>query len=145
MSIRSEFKALIDGDKQLFKKEVYSILEGMLDSKFNKVWQNESNKLFEKTVCEKEEINEEVLQEVPVKTYMPIQEINDSINYDRTTWIVAKDGSQIEVTPKMAKYLAELYDSLNNTHKEKLVKLIKESTQGFKKAVKTAEKLYGDK
>lgn len=145
MSIRSEFEALMLNDKQLFKKEVYSILESMLDAQFDKVWKNESEKLFEKTVCVKPEKPTEVITEETLKTYMPIQEINDSINSNRTTWITGKDGSQIEITPKMAKYLAELYNSLNTLHKEKLVKLIKESDHGFKKAVKTAERLYGDK
>jgi hypothetical protein len=74
--------------------------------------------------------------------YMPIQEVNNAINTNRTNWITAKDGSQLELTPTMAKYLAELYKTLNTSHKDKLINLILESDHSFKKAVKTAEKLY---
>ena len=81
------------------------------------------------------------LESVQVE-YMPIQEINNAINTNRTNWITAKDGSQLELTPTMAKYLAELYKTLNTSHKDKLINLILESDHSFKKAVKTAEKLY---
>lgn len=144
---RPEFLALASSDVNEFKKELFRLLEDRISTEMAKLYLKESSGIINNIVLEKKKpvhlTEQKIAKQVPV--YMPITELNDSINFSRTVWLTAKDGSQLEVTPKMAKYLAELYNSLNKMHKEKLVNLILESDHGFKKAVKTAEKLYGDK
>lgn len=146
MNIRSEFLAIINEDKDLFKKELFSSIQDKISEKMAIEYLNESKKLIKniKSKQKNKTINEEIVKQPPI-VYMPINEINLAINNNRTNWLLAKDGTQLEITPKMAKYLAELYKSLNNLHKEKLVNLITESEHGFKKALKTAERLYGEK
>ena len=141
---RSEFLALMNEDKHLFKKELFSILENKISEKITLRYVNESKKILSSIKTKKIHKIKEQIEVKPVTIYMPINEVNSAINNNRTNWLLAKDGSNIEITPKMAKYLAELYKSLNNLHKEKLVKLITESEHGFKKALKTAERLYGE-
>jgi hypothetical protein len=140
--MRSEFLALISEDKDQFRNELNNILVSLIEQKISKKYLEEASKLLEKITLEPKVIAEQTIVEQEVPVYMPIDEINNAINNNRTNWLLAKDGSQLEVTPDIAKYLAELYKSLNNTHKDKLVKLITESDHGFKKAVKTAENLY---
>jgi hypothetical protein len=143
MTLRPEFTALMKEDKDSFKNELNSLIQNKLTEKVSELYMKECELLFEKTktLPKKKEEKQEIHESVEV-VYMPISEINNAINSNRTNWITAKDGSQLEVTPQMAKYLAELYKTLNNSHKDKLVNLILESDHGFKKAVKTAEKLY---
>lgn len=143
MTLRPEFTALMKEDKNSFKNELNSLIQNKLTEKVSELYLKECELLFEKTktLPKKKEDKQEIHENVEV-VYMPISEINNAINNNRTNWITAKDGSQLEVTPQMAKYLAELYKTLNNSHKDKLVNLILESDHGFKKAVKTAEKLY---
>lgn len=144
--MRSEFLALIQEDKDLFKKELFSIIQDKISEKMVTTYLSESKKALKKAKSKpKLKIMNEEKISIQEIIHMPINEINSAINTNRTNWIVTKEGSQIEVTPKMAKYLAELYKSLNNLHKEKLVNLITESEHGFKKALKTAERLYGEK
>lgn len=142
MSIRPEFVALVKNDKTLFKKELYTILEDKISEEMAKKALQESKNILNNIKIEPKQkpIQEEQIQEVPI--YMPLDEVNNAINYNRTCWMTAKDGSQLELTPQMAKYLAELYKSLNTSHKDKLISLILESEHGFKKAIKTAERLY---
>lgn len=141
--MRPEFLALISNNKEQFKENLESILISLITDKVNKKYLEETSKLFEKTKIEsKKLVEEKVLIEEEKPVYMPIEEVNNAINHNRTNWLIAKDGSNLEITPEIAKYLAELYNYLNNTHKDKLVKLITESDYGFKKAVKTAERLY---
>jgi len=144
--MRSEFLALIKEDKDLFKKELFSIIQDKISEKMVTTYLSESKKALKKA---KLKIKPKIMNEEKISIqeiiHMPINQIKSAINTNRTNWIVTKEGSQIEVTPKMAKYLAELYKSLNNLHKEKLVNLITESEHGFKKALKTAERLYGEK
>jgi hypothetical protein len=110
----------------------------------SEMYLNECENLFNNIIVEKSKPQVQIQEQVS-KTYMPIAEFNNAINNNTTNWITAKDGSQLEITPKMAKYLAELYNSLNSSHKDKLINLILESDHGFKKAVKTAERIYGAK
>jgi len=143
MTLRPEFTALISEDKEKFKTELNSLIQDKLTEKMSELYVKECTLLFEKTkVLPKKKEEKVEIHENTTVVYMPIYEINNAINTNRTNWITAKDGSQLEVTPQMAKYLAELYKTLNNSHKDKLVNLILESDHGFKKAVKTAEKLY---
>lgn len=143
MTLRPEFTALMKEDKDSFKNELNSLIQNKLTEKVSELYLKECEMLFEKTKThpKKKEEKQDIHENVEV-VYMPISEINNAINSNRTNWITAKDGSQLEVTPQMAKYLAELYKTLNNSHKDKLVNLILESDHGFRKAVKTAEKLY---
>jgi hypothetical protein len=142
---RKEFIALVEENKSSFKKEVMSLIEKMISKRVTDLYIKESAVILKTIKCEskqKEKLSEEVLIE-PVQPFVfPVREINDAILYERTCWLTAKDGSQLEITSEMAKYLAELYNSLNTLHKDKLIKLITESEYGFKKAVKTAQKLY---
>lgn len=141
---RKEFVALINEDKTSFKKQVISLIEQQISKNVTDRYIKESASILMKIKCQpKRKMNEQV-KEAPVvkKQIIPVKEINDALLSERTHWLMAKDGSQIEVTAQMAKYLAELYVSLNTLHKEKLVNLITESEHGFKKAVKTAQKLY---
>lgn len=142
MSIRPEFAALILDDKDIFKKELYNILEDKITEEMAKLALEEAKNILKNIKLEPKQkiVQEEIVHETPV--YMPISEVNNAINHNRTCWMTAKDGSQLELTPQMAKYLAELYKSLNTSHRDKLINLILESEHGFKKATKTAERLY---
>lgn len=144
MKNRPEFLALVNENKLLFKKELFSILENKISKKITLKYIGESKNILSSIKVKKVQQIKEQIETKPVTVYMPINEINCAINNNRTNWMLTKDGSNVEITPKMAKYLAELYKSLNNLHKEKLVKLITESEHGFKKALKTAERLYGE-
>lgn len=141
---RKEFVALINEDKLSFKKEVLSLIEKNISKKVTDNYIKESASILQNIKCHPKikQIKEQIINEPVEITVFPIKEINDAILYERTHWLTTKDGSQIEVTIEKAKYLAELYNSLNTLHKEKLVNLITESEHGFKKAVKTAQKLY---
>ena len=144
MTLRREFEALIAEDKDSFKKELNSLIADKFTEAIAKRYMDQCSTLIENTKVKpkkKKEQKNVQLESVQVE-YMPIQEINNAINTNRTNWITAKDGSQLELTPTMAKYLAELYKTLNTSHKDKLINLILESDHSFKKAVKTAEKLY---
>ena len=122
MSIKPEFVALMMSDKELFKKELYSILEDKMSIQVSNKYIDESEKLFEHTKIEpKPVIIKEAVIEPSKKVYMPINEVNSAITFNRTHWMTARDGSSLELTPQMAKYLAELYNSLNSLHKDKLV------------------------
>ena len=148
MTVRKEFVALIEENKEQFKNSLFSLIEDQITEKMAELYIKESEQILLKlspSICE-ESINqpEEIQEEILLPSF-PVTEISEAISSDRTHWMVTKDGSQIEITPKTAKYIMELYNSLNTLHKEKLVNLITESQHGFKKALKTAEKLYGDK
>jgi hypothetical protein len=144
MSIRKEFAALVASNKDAFKQEMFSLIEDRIAIRMSEMYLNECENLFNNIIVEKSKPQVQIQEQVS-KTYMPIAEFNNAINNNTTNWITAKDGSQLEITPKMAKYLAELYNSLNSSHKDKLINLILESDHGFKKAVKTAERIYGAK
>lgn len=146
MNVPKQFKALIKEDKELFKQELYFLIDQKIKQEFEKKRFKESAKIVKNAKPKpKKVINETVIEQPKLKEYMPIVEINTAINTNRTCWITAKDGSQLEITPKMATYLAELYKTLNTSHKDKLICLMMESEHGFKKALNTAERLYGDK
>jgi len=146
MSIRKEFLALIQNDRELFKEQLFSAISDRIAEEMAKKYLDASEKLFKSITLEPKVKRVPVQIQEQVKTeYMPIAEFNNAINHNTTNWMTAKDGSQLEITPKMAKYLAELYNSLNSSHKDKLINLILESDHGFKKAVKTAERIYGAK
>ncbi len=140
---RPEFLALREENKDLFKKEIYSLIKEKICESLAHSYIKESNQILNKikTLPKTKKI-EKVFEQVSTVQYMPINEVNIAINTNRTTWVTAKDGSLLEITPNMAKYLAELYKTLNTSHKDKLINLILESEHGFKKAVKTAEKIY---
>lgn len=143
MNNRPEFSALKEENRDLFKKEVYSLIREKLCDSLAHRYLTEANKIL-KNIQTKPKPKKEIkiFEEKVSVEYMPINEVNVAINTNRTTWATAKDGSLLEITPNMAKYLAELYKTLNTSHKDKLVNLMLESEHGFKKAVKTAEKLY---
>lgn len=146
MKHRPEFLALVHSDKDLFKKELFTIIESKISKKVSEKKKEESLKIVKNAKPKpKKEIKENVEQPKQYVNYMPVSEINLAINNNRTCWLTAKDGSQLEISPKMATYLAELYKSLNTSHKDKLIVLMTESEHGFKKALNTAERLYGDK
>ena len=140
--MRSEFLALISEDKEQFKNELGNIILSLIEKKIGEKYLEETKNFFQNIKLEPKQLDEQIIVEEEAPVYMPIDEINSAINNNRTNWLIAKDGSQLEITPNAAKYLAELYKTLNNTHKDKLVKLIMESDHGFKKAVNTAERLY---
>ena len=143
MTLRREFQALLAEDKDSFKKELNFLIATKLTETVAKKYMEQCSKLFESIKVKPKNIQKIDIQlESTQVEYMPIQEVNNAINTNRTNWITAKDGSQLELTPTMAKYLAELYKTLNTSHKDKLINLILESDHSFKKAVKTAEKLY---
>lgn len=140
--MRPEFLALMSDNKEQFKDELSSKLFSLIQEKVSGKYLEECKKFFENIKLEPKQLKEQTIVEINVPVYMPIDEVNNAINNNRTNWLIAKDGSTLEITPEAAKYLAELYKSLNTTHRDKLVKLITESDHGFKKAVKTAERLY---
>ena len=141
---RKEFVALISEDKEAFKRQVISLIEKTISKRVTELYIRESAVILKNIKCEpkQKQIKEQLITEPKHINLFPIKEINDALLSERTHWMTAKDGSQLEITLKSAKYLAELYNSLNSLHKEKLLNLISESEHGFKKAVKTAEKLY---
>jgi hypothetical protein len=142
---RKEFVALVSENKTSFKREVLTLIEKRIAEKVTELYIKESATILKNIKLppkQKKLVKEEVLVK-PIRTDLfPIREINDAILHERTHWMTAKDGSQLEITLESAKYLAELYKSLNTLHREKLLNLITESDYGFKKAVKTAKKLY---
>lgn len=146
MKHRPEFLALIQNDKDLFKRELFSIIENKISEKMTKKKLEEARKIVKNAKSKPKKVIKESIEEPKqTVTHIPISEINIAINSNRTCWMTTKDGSQLEISPKMATYLAELYKSLNTSHKDKLISLVTESEHGFKKALNTAERLYGDK
>lgn len=145
MTVRKEFVALIEENKEQFKNNLFSLIEDQIAEKMAELYIKESEQILLKLTsnnCEDRQEEPEELKEEVLVPLFPVTEISEAISTDRTHWMVTKDGSQVEITPKTAKYIMELYNSLNTLHKEKLVNLITESQHGFKKALKTAEKLY---